>query len=116
MLYRKLHAAGIGITIKKTPVLTSEDENQLWALKILGPETPQGVLRTVFFLNGKNFCLRGGSEHWDLKLSQFCQEVVGNNGKQLVRSTYTEYVSRNHVVGLKQIRQENKVVHQYEGE
>ena len=40
-LYRKLHAAEIGTTIKKTPVLTSEDENQLWALEVLDPETAQ---------------------------------------------------------------------------
>ena len=27
-LYRRLHAAGIGTTIRKTPILTYEDENQ----------------------------------------------------------------------------------------
>ena len=74
-LYWMLRAAGICITIKKTLVLTSEDENQLQAIEGLDPETPQGLLRTVFFPNGKNFCLRGRSEHWDLNLSQFHQEV-----------------------------------------
>ena len=104
----KLHAAGVGTTIKKTPVLTSEDVNQLWALKVLDPETPQGLLRTVFFLNGKNFCLRRGSEHRDSSQSQFREEVVDVNRKHLVRYMYTEYVSKNHVRGLKQIRQENR--------
>ena len=49
-------------------------------------------------------------------MSQFHHEVVGVNGQHLVRYMYTEYVSKNHVGGLKRIRQENKVVHQYESE
>ena len=35
-------------------------------------------------------------------------------GKSLVRYTYTEYVSKNRAAGLKQLKQGNKVVHQYE--
>ena len=115
-LYRKLHAAGIGTTSKKTPVLTIDDENQLWASKVLDPDTPEGLLKAVFFLNGKNFCLRGGDEHRNLKLSQLVREVVKVEERHLVRYKYTEFVSKNHVGGLKQIRQENKVVHQYESE
>ena len=52
-LYCKLHAAGIN-TIH---ALTSEDENQFLALKDLDPEVPQGLLRTIFFLNGENAVL-----------------------------------------------------------
>jgi hypothetical protein len=102
-LYRKLHAAGVGTTSKKTPVLTMEDEKHLWESKALNPDTPEGLLRSVFFLNGKNFCLRGGAEHRDLKLSQLAREVVKVDGKPIVRYTYTEFVSKNHVGGLKQM-------------
>lgn len=61
----------------------------------------------MFFLNGKNFCLRGGVEHRELKLSQFSREVIEVDGKNLDRYTYTEYVSKNRSRGLKQIRQGN---------
>ena len=115
-LYRKLHAAGVGTSTKRTPVLTADDEDKLWSSKVLDPDTPQGLLNCVFFLNGKNFCLRGGSEHRDLKMSQLAREVVTLDGKPLVRYMYTEYVSKNHAGGLKQIRQDNKTVHQYESE
>ena len=112
-LYRKLHSEGLGCSLK-TEAVTEEDEEQLWAKRILDPETPQGLLNCVFFLNGKNFCLRGGVEHRNLKPSQLRREVVKMQGKNVVRYTYTEYVSKNRAAGLKQLKQGNKVVHQYE--
>ena len=36
----------------------------------MGAATPRGLLNAVFSLNGKNFCLRGGEGHRNLKLSQ----------------------------------------------
>ena len=92
-LYRKLHAAGIGTSSKKTAGLTTEDEDKLWASKVLDPETPQGLLNCVFFLNGKNFCLRGGSEHCDLKISQLAREVVNVDRKSLVRYIHIQNMS-----------------------
>lgn len=59
---------------------------------VLNPETPQGLLNCVFFLNGKNFCLRGGAEHRDLKISQLQWEVVKLRGKSVVCYTYTEHI------------------------
>ena len=73
-------------------------------------------MNCVFFLNGMNFCLCGGAEHRDLKISQLQQEYVKCKGKCLVRYTYTEFVSKNRAGRLKQIKQSNKVVHQYESE
>ena len=69
---------------------------------------PQGLLNCVFFLNGKNFCLRRGAEHRDLKISQLKRSVVKLTGKHAVRYTYTEHVSKNRAGGLKQIKQANK--------
>ena len=37
-------------------------------------------------------------------------------GHHKVRYTYTEYVSKNRVGGLKQLKQQNKIVHQYESD
>ena len=115
-LYRKLHSQGIGCSSKQTEVMMDEDEEKLWNTGVLDPGTPQGLLNCVFILNGKNFCLRGGAEHRDLKISQLQREYAKFQGKPLVRYTYTEFVSKNRSGGLKQIRQSNKVVHQYESE
>ena len=97
-LFHKLHSAGVGTTVKRTPVLLQSDEEKLWSSDL---DTPQGLLNCVFFLNGKNFCLRGGMDHRELKLSQFKREVMLVEGKYLVRYTYTEYVSKNRYGGLK---------------
>ena len=67
-------------------------------------------------LNGKNFCLKGGIRHRELKLSQFTREVVTVNGKKLVHYTYTECGSKNRSGRLKQLHKPNKNVHQYESE
>ena len=117
-LFRKLHSAGVGTTVKRTPVLLQSDEEnyKLWSSGVSNPDTPQGLLNCVFFLNGKNFCLRGGMEHRELKLSQFTRKIVLAEWKHLVRYTYIEYVSKNRSRGLKQIQQGNKTVHQYESE
>ena len=71
-------------------------------------------MNAVFFLNSKNFCLRGGTEHRDLKFSQLKREVVHVNGKPMIRYAYTEHGSKNRSGGLKQVHMQNKVVHQYE--
>ena len=113
-LYRKLHSAGIGASVKKTIALSDDNEEKLWTNGVLNPDTPQGLVNCIFFLNGKNLCLRGGIEHCELKLSQFTREVVTINGKQRVHYTYTECVSKNRSGGLKQLQQEGKIVHQYE--
>lgn len=48
-----------------------------------------------FFANGKNLCLRGGHEHYNLKLSQFQfgYEVIEDNLRDYV--VYTENGSKN---------------------
>ena len=89
----------------------------LQVIRVRGAAAPRVFLtRITCFLNGKNFCLRGGIEHRELKLSQFKREVVKFEGRHKVRYTYTEYVSKNRAGGLKQLKQDNKTVHQYESE
>ena len=79
-----------------------DEDKKLWQSGGLDPETPQGLL---YFLNGKNLCLRGGAEHCDLKISQLQRDVVQLRGKSVVRYTYTELVLKNRAGGLKQIKQ-----------
>ena len=55
-VFKKLHSKGIGATTKSAAVLNSE-EKKLWDTGVLSLATPTGLLRAVFFYNGKNFCL-----------------------------------------------------------
>lgn len=58
---------GVRAETKRTPIITKEEENSLWDQGVLGAETPESLLRAVFYYNGKNFCLRGGSKHRNLR-------------------------------------------------
>ena len=68
--FKGLRKDGVGSESKHSEIITKEEENQLWCAKVLGLETPKALLQTVFYYNGKNFCLRGGQEHRDFKFSQ----------------------------------------------
>ena len=74
--YRKLREQGMGAAAKPTQVLTDDETEILWASGILSSSTPEGLLNAVFFCNGKNFLLRGGTEHRSLKLSQVVKNVL----------------------------------------
>lgn len=93
-VFRDLRSDGIGSSSKAAEVFTREEENELWSKGILGVNTPKALLRAVFFLNGKNFCLRGGEEHRSLKISQLKREFNPN------RYVYTENLSKNRSGGL----------------
>ena len=69
-LYHKLRTMDIGTVIKHAEIFTKDEELQLWKTGTLGTHLPQALLCTVFYLNGMNFCLRGGEEHRSLKISQ----------------------------------------------
>jgi hypothetical protein len=112
--YRQLHSSGIGTEVQSTAVLTDVDEDRLWTSGVINLTTPCGLANAVFFYNGKNFCLRGGQEHKDLKFSQLKRKVVDVNGCSKVCYEYTEHGSKNRSGGIKQLRIPNKVVVQYE--
>ena len=67
-LFKNLRSSGIGAT-KHTESISPEEEELLWTSKVLNVDTPLGLLRAVFFYNGKCFCLRGGQEQRELKIS-----------------------------------------------
>ena len=76
--FRELRSEGVGAESQATEVLTREDEEKLWATGVLSVDTPKGLLNAVFFYNGKNFLLRGGAEHRNLKFSQLSRSVNGD--------------------------------------
>ena len=59
-VFQSLHSEGIGAEVKHIPLITKEEEATMWEKGVLGDLTLQALVRSVFFLNGKNFCLRGG--------------------------------------------------------
>ena len=82
-LMKDLRASGVGAPSKHTEGISREEEELLWSTGILNNCTPMGLLRAVFFYNGKVFCLRGGQEHRCLKLSQL--ERLHNPERYLYR-------------------------------
>ena len=112
--FRRLHQKGVGTSINHTEALTEDDERKLWDSGVLNIDTPTGLLNCVFYYNGKTFCLRGGEEHRNLKLSQFqCEEVMVEQ-KSLIHYTYTEHGSKNRSGGMRDFHLNNKIVHQYQ--
>ena len=68
---------------------TKVEEQLLWEREVFGTSTPKSLLNAVFYLNGKNFCLRGGEEHCHLAISQIVRQ------QHLNRYVYTETGSKN---------------------
>ena len=101
-VYQKLREDGVGAQKHSAEPFTVDDENKLWSLGVMGTHSPLTLLRAVFFYNSKNFCLRGGEEHRNLKLSQLKRTQKGY--------TYTENSSKNRQGGVSQLKLKNKSV------
>ena len=99
-LFKSLRKEGIECNSRHAEIITKEEESILWESNVMNLRHPRGLLRAVFYYNGKNFCLRGGAEHRNLKLSQFTKFSDHN--------IYTENASKNRQGGLAQLRMENK--------
>lgn len=96
---------------KQAREITVEEENTMWDLGVLGTDTPQKLLHTLFYSIGLNFALRGGEEHRQLRPSQLLI-VKSSDGKRYLE--YTESVSKANQGGLKHKRINKKVVRAYE--
>ena len=60
---------GVGAGSKQTEAF-SKNEDQIWTTGVLGSDNPNSLLWAVFYLNSRNFCLHGGEEQRNLKISQ----------------------------------------------
>ena len=96
--FRQLRVEGVGTVAS---LISKEEENALWDNGVLGDDTPERLLNAVFYYNGKNLRLRGGTEHRSLKLSQITRS------KDPDKYTYTENGSKS---GLYEPCVENKSV------
>ncbi|ESO93009.1 hypothetical protein LOTGIDRAFT_162034 [Lottia gigantea] len=61
--------SGIGVHKKKADIKTKDQEDMLWEQSLLGEDTPQKLIDTVFYLKRINLCLRGGKEHHSIKIA-----------------------------------------------
>ena len=112
-MFKQLHSKGIGTETKVTPALSQTEEDKLWETGVINLDSPTGLLSTVFFYNGKNFCLRGGIEHRNLKISQLQRESVMIDGKSMGSYVYCEHGSKNSQGGFASLSLQNKIVRQH---
>ena len=87
---RNLRTDGIGASVNHAA------GKKLWDSGAMGIGSPHVLANAVFFVNGKNLRLRGGREHYQLKLSQF------EFGDDFVH--YTENGSKNRSGSYKDTR------------
>ena len=110
----KLHKEGVGTSKIQACTKTAAEEQQLWESGVIGTSTPSALLNSVFFYCGIHLCLRGGSEHRSLKVSQFTIKQVGNpsaSDEFIKCLIYTEHGSKNRSGSVHQVHLQNKVIH-----
>ena len=113
---RKLLSEGIGATKNQARVVTPNEESMLWEKGTIGTHSPNALLNAVFFYCGMYFCLRGGEEHRELKMSQLVFKDVANpsDETQTIRCLeYTEHGSKNRKGLVYQVHLDNKIVRHY---
>ncbi len=54
-----------------TEVSSKEEESQLRETNVMGVKNPRALRRAIFYLNGRNFCLRGWSRTSKLQSDYF---------------------------------------------
>ena len=73
---KRLTRKGVGSEVKQAQAFTEEEEELLWRVGALGDGAADVLLDTMVFLIGKNFALRSGQEHRELKFSQLRLEIA----------------------------------------
>ena len=76
---------------------------------VLGFEPPEALLRAVFVTVGMYFSLRGGQEHYDLKVDQFKQDPAVGYSKE-THYRYVENGSKNYQGYFSESNKSNKIV------
>lgn len=98
---------GLGLVVKKAQIIKPEDEEQLWTTGVLNDVNGPGLLNAIFFKLGLHLALRGGAEHYNLKVHNFTL-VNMPNGTQVLE--YREDISKSQQGGVKHVKITPKVV------
>lgn len=99
--------SGLGLKPKQASVISVQDEEELWRRGILDVSSPQGLLNALFFKVGLHFALRGCTEQYQLKTSNF---TLGQNESGAKTLTYREDVTKTLQGGVDHMRITPKVV------
>ena len=83
-------------------------------LEVLGNGSADVLLNTTVFLIGKNFALRSGQEHRELKLSQM--RVMEASEKEPEKLVYQSFGEKNNSGGLNHRGVKRKVIEHYRNE
>ena len=110
---KKIQSLGIGSKKRQAEALTVEEELFLWQTGQLGDHSPQALLDTMLFMTGVYFVLRSGDEHRNLRYNPPQIELIEKPGERAYLQ-YMEDISKNHPGGLKERKQNRKVVVHYE--
>ena len=96
--------AGLGLVKRQAMVITPDEEEMLWTNGSLGGDDPHKLLRTLCYLVGLNFALRGGQEHRNLRFGRTSQlkVITPSSGPRYLN--YTEDISKCNQGGLKHRR------------
>jgi hypothetical protein len=54
-VFRKLRSEGVGVVKKRAAVISPNQEEKLWQQKVLDLHSPQALLNSIFYYNGKFF-------------------------------------------------------------
>lgn len=109
---KRLSAQGLGSDVRKAQPFTQEEEDQLWKSKQLGDFSPRVLVRTVLYLVGRSFGLRGGEEHRRLRFRP-PQITLHEPAGKTPYLCYIEDVSKVSQGGLKHRRVQKKEVKQH---
>ena len=111
---KRLTCLGVGANVKEAQTFTIEQEERLWNLNLLGNKSAKVLLDTIVFLISKNFALRSGQEHRNLKFSQLTLEPPSE--KEPEKLVYKSFGEKNNLGGLKHRTLRRKQVEHYANE
>lgn len=103
-VFHRLHSEGLGTIVDHAKTISKEDEDKLWASGIMGIGNPKALQNAAFYIVGKMFCLRGGTELRNLKPSQIRRM---NDPNQYI---YNEHVSKTNNGTFKKLHVKSKNV------
>ena len=106
---KRLQRSGLGSKRRQAEPLTIDEEELLWTKGLLGSNSPQTLVDTIFFMNGIYFALRSGAEHRQLRHDPCQIELFERSGERSYLK-YTEDLSKNKPGGLKGRKMKPKVV------
>ncbi|XP_006819958.1 zinc finger MYM-type protein 3-like [Saccoglossus kowalevskii] len=104
--------SSLGLGSKQAEVITTVQTASLWKMKLLRDYSPRVLVRTMVFLNGKQFVLRSRMEHRALRFDQ-PQITLHESPGGTPYLNYVEDVFKSNQGGLKHHRVRRKEVVHY---